>query len=82
MSDQPLTPDELERLRDGQELSPPCDGCATKPVLESDGLEHFYHAEDCPVIEQIQRIADDHDPTQPILICDCCREDPQGDGHY
>jgi hypothetical protein len=59
MTTEPLSDDELERLRDGAlGPEPPCGGCGTPPQLMSDGMHHYFHEEGCEVMARIREMQD------------------------
>ncbi len=49
---EPLTPDELEAIRDNE--VEPCWGCGCVPRLEHDGIMHRYHRAGCEVMRRVR----------------------------
>lgn len=47
-----LSDDQLEAIRDNH--TDTCSGCGCVPRLEHDGLLHWWHERDCPVMARIR----------------------------
>jgi hypothetical protein len=53
---EPLSGEELERVRDGSVPEPaPCSGCGAVPERAPDGLLHYWHSEDCEWAAELER---------------------------
>jgi hypothetical protein len=62
MTDEPLSTEELEHLRDGgPDLGPTCSDCGAQPQLMSDGIPHLFHEEACAVMQRINELIDEEE---------------------
>jgi hypothetical protein len=54
---EPLSGEELERVRDGSAVPEPepCSGCGAVPTRLADGLLHFIHEPGCQWAEELER---------------------------
>jgi hypothetical protein len=61
MTDETLSGDELERLRDGDAGREPCHDCGVHPVYRPDDPVHwhYFHHQGCSVPERIRQLIDE-----------------------
>lgn len=54
---EPLSGEELERVRDGCAVPEPepCSACGAVPARAPDGLLHYWHTEDCEWAAELER---------------------------